>query len=167
MFKISDVVTYAASGVCRIAGETENKVKGEVRRYLVLNPVYDKGSTIYVPMANQELLGRIKHILSKDDIDSLILSMPDINTSWIENDAQRSEYFNKIVKSGNREELLKMVRMLYLHRKDQIEHGRKFHSSDERYLKEAEHVLFDEFAVVLGIKPEEVVDFITKRLENV
>ena len=105
--------------------------------------------------------------MSKDEIDALIKSMPDIDVKWIENDAQRSESFKKIIKSGDRKEIMKMVRILYLHRKDQLDHGRKFHAADERFLKEAEHVLFDEFAVVLGIAPEEVVDFISKKLDAV
>lgn len=165
MFIKGDVVTYAAAGVCKVAGTMENKVKGEMKKYIVLNPVYESNSTIYVPTDNEELMGRIKNIMSKDDIDSLIRSMPDIDTEWIENDAERSESFRRIIKSGDRKEIMRMVRILYLHRKDQLEHGRKFHSADEKFLKEAEHILFDEFAVVLGIDPEQVVDFISKKLE--
>ena len=167
MFSKGDVVTYAASGVCRIAGTMENKVKGEVKKYIILHPVHEINSTIYVPTDNEELMGRIKNIMTKDDIDELIRSMPNIDTEWIDNDLKRSESFREIIKSGDRKEIMRMVRILYVHRQDQLLHGRKFHTSDERFLKEAEHVLFDEFAVVLGIEPDEVVDFITKKLEAV
>ena len=166
MFEIGDLVTYAASGVCKISGTMENKVKGKKVKYLVLTPVYESSSKIYVPMDNEELLSRIGSIMSKEDIDSLIRSMPDIDAQWIGNDIERAQSFRSIIKSGDRKEIMKMVRMLYLHRKDQLEHGRKFHASDEHFLKEAEHILFDEFAVVLGIEPEQVVDHITKTLDS-
>lgn len=167
MYNIGDVVTYAASGVCRVSGYTENKVKGKIKKYVVLTPVYDTNSTIYVPQDNEVLMDRIKNVISKEDIDTLIRSMPDIDCTWIENDSQRAEYFKTTLKSGDREAIMRMVRILYVHRRSQIESGKKFHSSDERYLKEAEHILFDEFAVVLGIEPEQVVDFITERLEKI
>ena len=167
MYSIGDVVTYAASGVCRVSGYTENKVKGVVKKYVVLTPFYESNSTIYVPQDNEVLMGRIKNVLTKEEIDTLIRSMPDIDCSWIDNDLKRADYFRTTLKSGDREAIMRMVRVLYVHRKSQIESGKKFHSSDERYLKEAEHILFDEFAVVLGIEPDEVVDFITERLEKI
>ena len=47
MFEIGDLVTYAASGVCKISGTMENKVKGKKVNYLVLTPVYESSSKIY------------------------------------------------------------------------------------------------------------------------
>ena len=88
MFEIGDLVTYAASGVCKISGTMENKVKGKKVKYLVLTPVYESSSKIYVPMDNEELLSRIGSIMSKEDIDSLIRSMPDIDAQWIDNDIE-------------------------------------------------------------------------------
>ena len=69
MFNKGDVVTYAASGVCRVSGSIENKVKGVKKKYIVLHPVYEPNSTIYVPEENEELVGRIKNILSKIQLE--------------------------------------------------------------------------------------------------
>ena len=38
------------------------------------------------------------------------------------------------------------------------------HLTDEKYLKDAEKMLHDEFAVVLNISPDQVVPFIRKQL---
>lgn len=164
MFKQGDIVSYGTTGVCKIDGEMENKVKGEIKKYLVLKPVYQENSKVFVPMDNEELKDRMKPLLTAEEINELIENMQDDDTQWILNDNERAGIFKDAIKGGDREKLVKMVRVLYLHRKTQLEKGRKLHASDEHYLKDAEKLLFDEFALVLGIDPDEVVGFIDKKL---
>lgn len=166
MFAKGDVVSYGTTGVCRIDGECEQKVKGEMKKYLVLKPVYQDNSTVFVPVDNKVLMDRLKSLLTFEEVEQLIEGMPEDDTRWIENDTERTEKFRSILKGGDRSELVKMVRSLYLHRQSQFAKGRKLHAADEHFLKDAEKMLFDEFAVVLGIKPEEVVAFIDKKLGN-
>ena len=47
-----------------------------------------------------------------------------------------------------------------------MERGKKLHIADERMLREAEKMICDEFAYVLGISQEEVPAYITSGLEN-
>jgi CarD family transcriptional regulator len=164
MFSIGDVVSYGSAGVCRIDGECEQKVKGEKKKYLVLKPVHRTNSTVYVPMDNETLMGRLKSLLTFEEVEELIEAMPDENTAWISDDSERTEKFKEIIKGSDRLALVRMVRMLYLRRQEQTAKGRKLRSSDEYFLKDAESKLFDEFSVVLGIKPEDVVEFIGKKL---
>ena len=44
--------------------------------------------------------------------------------------------------------------------------GRKVHVCDERFLKEAEKILYDEFAHVLDIEPEQVLPYIFDQIES-
>lgn len=164
MFTKGDVVSYGTTGVCKIEGECENKVKGELKKYLVLKPVYQKNSTVYVPLDNEELTSRLKRLLTYDEINEIIEKMPSDDNDWILNDNERIEFFRETLKGGDREKLVRMVRMLYLHRNTQNEIGRKLHASDDHFLKDAEKLVFDEFALVLGIEPDEVVDFINKKI---
>ena len=89
MFKQGDVVSYGATGVCRISGECIQKVKGENRRYLTLKPVYSSNSTVYVPIGNEVLLGKVKNLMTDEDAKALIQELPLSETDWIENDAKR------------------------------------------------------------------------------
>lgn len=164
MFKIGDTVTYGTTGVCRIDSEIERTVKGEKKSYLVLKPVFQDNATVYVPVDNETLMSRIKRILTADEVDSLIVHIPEYNTKWIVSDSERTKKFREVMISGDREELTKMVRTLYLHRQKQYAKGRKLHASDEHFLRDAETLLFDEFALVLGIKPEEVAGYIDKKI---
>ena len=40
------------------------------------------------------------------------------------------------------------------------------HAADERIFREAEKLLCDEFAAVLGLRPSEVIGFIAGKLEG-
>ena len=162
MFKQGDVVSYGATGVCRISGECIQKVKGENRRYLTLKPVYSPNSTVYVPLDNEELLGKVNSLMTNEEAMELLEEFPVSETSWIDNDAKRGERFTQIIEGGDRNELAGMVRALYVHRKEQLAHGKRLHASDEVFFRNAEKKLFEELAAALGIEPDQVLEFIEK-----
>ena len=58
------------------------------------------------------------------------------------------------------------VRALYRHRREQEARGKRLYIADERFLKEAERLIEDEFAVSLEIEPKEVRPFIEHRLQT-
>lgn len=164
MFNIGDVVSYGSSGVCRITGDCEQKVKGEKKKYLILKPVYQNNSTVYLPLDNEMLVERMKRLLTADEIEDIIKEMPDSKSLWIENDNKRTEAYTEIMKNGDRGEILRMLRTLYKHRQKMFDKGRKLHASDDYIMKSAEELVFNEFALVLGIKPEEVLGFIEEKI---
>ena len=57
-------------------------------------------------------------------------------------------------------ELVRLVKTLHLHRLELQQCGRKFHLADERMLRDAERVLFEELAYALSIPPESVGDYL-------
>ena len=61
-------------------------------------------------------------------------------------------------------EQLRKVRQAAVAEQERQAQGKKMHVSDERFFKEAEKLLYDEFAMVLEIKPEEVLPFILEQL---
>lgn len=76
----------------------------------------------------------------------------------------RKEKYREILKNGDRQELIQLIRTLYLHQQELKKAGKKFHATDEKILNEAEKILHHEFAYVLDIKLEEVVPFISKEI---
>ena len=46
------------------------------------------------------------------------------------------------------------------------EAGKKLHTSDEQFFREAEKVIYDEFALVLNLRYDEVLPFIVKEISN-
>lgn len=162
MFDTGDTVLYSAKGICKITGISEQKFGGSKRKYYVLEPVYQKNSSVFIPADNEKLLSKMKPVLTKDEIDGIIHETVSCCPEWIENENERKLYFSGILAGGSRKELILLIKTIYEHRRELTEKGKKLHACDEVTFKEAEALLYDEFAYVLGIKPTEVVFYIMK-----
>ena len=166
MFNIGDTVIYATQGICKIEEKIQKELKGKMTEYFVLRPIYEKSSTIFLPLENATLMSRLRSILSKDEIINIIKTIPSKETIWIENENLRKTKYGEIIVRGEPTELIQLIKTLFLHEKKQKERGRKFHLTDEAFLKDAEKILYDEFAYVLNIKKDEVVPFISEQLKK-
>lgn len=164
-FGVGDTVLYGTQGVCRIERTEKQRVRGNDIEYYVLCPVYNENSTVFVPMQNDALVSKMRSILSAEDIYEMIRSMPEEDTIWIDDENQRKLSYQQLINEGDRKKLVQLIKTLYLHKLSQEKKGRKLHQSDETMLKQAEKLLYDEFALVLNIQPEEVLPFIMEQVE--
>ena len=165
MYSTGDTVVYGTQGVCRIEGTQTKRIRGEYVEYLVLRPVYDQNSTVFVPKKNEKLMTKMRDILSAEEIYNIIQELPEKDPIWIEDDNIRKSKYQEMIDEGNRRKIMLIIKTLYRHRIEQEEKGRRLHQADEFILKQAEKLLHDEFALVLEIKPEEVVPFIMKQID--
>ena len=166
MFSVGNIVLYGMQGICEISEITEKKFKSDVIKYYVLVPVFDKSSKIFVPTENKTLTAKMRRILSKQEILDIIEAMPEDEIIWISDDGERKEKYKEILSGGDRTKIIKLIKTLYLHQKHQKQIGKKLHISDERMLKEAEKLLYDEFAFVLDIDRDSVLPFILEKIES-
>jgi len=167
MFNVSDMVMYGARGVCEIIDIAKKDFnEGKERTYYILRPVYDTKATIFVPVSNETLTNKMRHVLSSDEIYDMIRTMPDEDTIWIENENLRKIKYKEILADGNREELVKLIKTLYFHEQNRIADGKKLSMSDERFMKAAESLLYDEFALVLDIERDEVLTLILEQIQE-
>lgn len=165
MYQVNDTVLYGTHGICRVSEITMKKLYQSNIQYYVLVPVYQDTTTLFVPVENQKLVSKMRRILSASEIHNIIRSMPEEGLIWIEDDAQRYEAYNKIVRSGDRTQLVQLIKTLYLHQQEKREQKKKLHTADEKFMKDAEHLLYEEFAYVLNIKREQVLPFITQQIQ--
>ena len=108
----------------------------------------------------------MKQVLSKEEIISVIRQIAVTNVKWIDDENARKEKCRETLASGDRFEMIKMIKALYLHGQSLIDNRKKPRITDERFLKEAERILYEEFAFVLDIAFDDVVGFITKECEK-
>ena len=165
-FKAGEYVTYKTQGICKISGVVKREICGKTEDYFELHPVYDESVNLFVPVENAKLTGRMQKLITREEIDGIICKMPEEEDIWIENETKRRETYRTILASGNRYDLVKLIRTLYKHKQSLEGTTRKLHVSDERFMKEAEKLLHEEFAFVLGIEPSQVVPYITKQIES-
>lgn len=166
MYSVGAVVIYKNEGVCRITDTVTKRFRDNNIEYYVLKPIHKENSEIFVPKNNSVLVEKMRRVLSKDEIMELIKEMPKESNIWIENSDERKESYKKILESGERTELVKLIKTLYTHKQKQKKSGKKLHIADEKILKDAERMLYDEFAYVLDIPHNEVVPFISGQLQQ-
>lgn len=167
MFQVNDVIIYGAQGVCKITGIEEKTISRKKKTYFVLKPVSDKGSTIFTPTDNALVLQKMRRLLTKDEIHKLIDSMLDENAMWVENENERKELYKNILTKGDHLELIKMIKAIYAHKKEREAEGKRLHMSDERFFKDAEQVLYNEFQYVLDMKSkDDLMCYIIDQLEK-
>lgn len=166
MYKINDIVLYGSNGVCTVVDIAEKNLMGTPKSYYFLRPFVNPMSLIYVPIDNSTLVAKMHSIITKQEICSLIEKAAQEEPQWIENESERKETFKNAISSGNSCEIFKMIRSLHMHEKQQKAKGKKLGTVDERFFKEGERLLNNEFAVALDIKPEEVHGFISQQMHK-
>lgn len=166
MYQVGSTVIYKNDGVCKITEIIVRTFREKEIEYYVLNPVHNHNAEILVPKNNSDLVGKMRKVLTKDEIIQIIEAMPNEEEIWISNETDRKEKYREILTSGDRSELVRLIKTLYIHKQNQKQCGRKLHLADEKNLRDAEKMLYDEFAYVLEIEPEDVLGYITAKLGN-
>ncbi len=159
---IGDVFIYGNHGICKVTGLQDMCMDEKISQYYVLKPVYHAAATVYISSISSRRKTEIRHILSADEIFSLLKKIPDKDHIWNNDNRKRKESYRQILADGNHSELVKMVKTLRWHKQEikNTNKNNKLQISDEDFLKDAEKALCEEFAYVLNIEREEVIPFI-------
>lgn len=166
VFNVNDTILYGTEGVCRVAGIVEKEIAGEKKEYYMLKPAEMPNSTIYVPLDSKKMIEKAHRILSKEEIYALIESMPGESIMSISEDTQRKVVYQDILNSGDRVQLIRLIRTLYVKAEEKKKDGKKVHVIDERCMKEAEKILYEEFAYVLDIELDQVLPLILEAMNG-
>lgn len=115
MLKKGDVISYGTTGVCKVEGECEQTVKGQKKRYIVLKPVHQINSTLYVPVDNDELKTKFKPLLTGDEIEEIIKEMPEESSLWKESSSERPIRDTSLEKTNKKFADLAGVKRIRIH----------------------------------------------------
>ena len=157
---------YGAQGICRIQQIEEKSIGASRRLYYVLKPVYHEDSTIFVPVDNPALTGKMHRLLRAQEVLELLSGLAGDDGLWVEDEAQRREAYEQILRSGDRVGMARLIRALSLQKVRLGAQHKKLHAAEEAILKEAERELNEEFAYVLGLSLEETPAFIRNLIET-
>ena len=165
-FEKGQHVIYGTNGLCTVEDiKKMSFIKGEkAKEYYILEPVKAKASTIFVPMDNEKLMSKMRGAMTKGQIDSLLLGMSDKELAWEDDRRVRAETFHDIIAKGVSEDLLLMIRCIYIKKRDLEERNKKLAMTDNKSLEFAEAMVEEEFSYVLDIKRSEVGAYIRKVL---
>lgn len=164
MFKIDDYVVYGGNGVCRVAdiGIPEISRFDCEKEYYTLEPVYENGK-IFAPVDNEKVV--MRKVITKEEADELIESIPSVEVNWIENMKDREHEFKDIIHNYDCSGFVKIIKTLVERKKYCTSAGKKLSASDANYLKRAKEYLCSEFAIALEIPKDNVDSYIENRLK--
>jgi len=163
MFRVDDYVVYGSTGVCQIKEIKKDEISNDETEYYILRPVYnDKNMIIKIPVNNPHVAMRA--ILTKDEALSLITTMPEMETIWIDDNRERSKYFNAILRTRKSEEWAKILKTLYLEKDARSVMGKTLTKSDEDIMNIAEKHLNEVCARALNISPDKVTAYILEHI---
>ena len=164
MFSVHDKVFYSSTGVCQIIDIRHEKLGGELQHCYVLKPCFDTRSVVYVPTDQEGLASNMRKTLTRQEIQDLVQAMPQEEGLWISDERERSRILHAKARSCDSHELMCLLRTLYLEKQRRSGSGKGMGALDARLMSAAEKLLHEEFAVVLGIAPQEVLPYILTQL---
>ncbi len=168
MHSLGEIVVYGSGGVMTVVDIRRESVLGEAKEYYVLRAIgAGETSLTFVPCDNEKLVGDMQPLVTKEEIDEIILSIKGEELGeWVDDSRVRGNLFKKILENGDRRELLRMIISIRDYMERRAEEGKRGYITDENFLRRAEHRLYSEFSVVLGIDQDEVWDHIKEKISK-
>ncbi len=167
MFEKGAMLVHPTYGVCEVVhvGKIDMKHVKDDRLYYTLIPLYDGKSKLFIP-TDSDGVG-LRPVLTKEKAQKLVESLHQIEPVTVQNEKEREKIFKEMIRTGNTEDISRMIKTLYLRRQARLTAGKKAVSLDEKYLFLAREQLYGELAVSLGIEKNGVEEYIEKTLNRV
>ena len=129
--------------------------------YYRLVPVNDTSIKYKVPVDSNFL----KKVITKEEIDRLLLEIPEINTIDL-GEKQIEQEYKELMKSGTHEDLVKIIKTSYLRNQIRILNNKRLSEIDDEYFRRAEKYLYEEIGIVLNLSFENTKEYIINKLKK-
>ena len=159
MYGKGDYISYSGHGVCRIADTRSMDFGSGKQEYLVIEPISSGSATIYLPSGNPKIQSRMRPVLTREEIDTIISSVKNDRIPWIPDRKQRMLQFQQILSRRDTRELLLLASCLH---KQKTEKG--LPTSELEMLHRVESMIEQEFSFALNISRAEIGQYIRDRL---
>ncbi len=158
MYQKGDYVVYGTKGVCIVEDVMAidwgmDCISAEKLCYK-LTPRFVKGSTIYAPVENEKTV--IRPVMSGEEAKAVLERAGQLETLWVKDEKEREKSYRDALLSGSSTEWSRIVKTLYLRKRERQKSGKRMTCIDERYLHIAESILFGEMSLPLHLTVKEV-----------
>ena len=165
-FAVNDYVVYGKSGLCFVKEIKKMRMaNGPLSEYYVLNSVAGNAVTIYVPCDKDALVSKMRHPVTKEEIDSILGETKGQHIEWIDNNNERAEYFKKIVDGDSYRDWLLLASCIHMKKAEKLANGKHLSGKDESTLKLLEKLIEEEFCYSLNLNSSEMSEYIKAKLE--
>ncbi|MBP3508876.1 CarD family transcriptional regulator [Oscillibacter sp.] len=167
MFQPGELLVYGTTGVCRVEEITTPDITraDRGRRYYLLKPLYQDG-VIYAPVDSDKV--PIRPVISREEAEALIDLIPSIRAEACRAPTLQvlAQHYQSAVRSHDCKELLELMMSIYAKQRQAEAQKRRLGMVDERYMKQAERLLYGELSTALNIPYEDVQPYIARRVEE-
>ena len=165
MYQPGELVVYGATGVCRVEELTHLPGGDRKKQYYLLKPLWQDG-VIYAPVDSEKV--PIRPVISREEAEALVDQMPGIQAAVCRGATVQAlaQQYQSAVRDGGHQALIEMMKAIYLKRGQAEAKNRRLGMVDERYMKQAERLLYGELATALEMPFDEVADYIAARLDE-
>lgn len=165
MYEKGDLIIYGNQSVCRVEniGVISIGSQPNERVYYTLNPIFIDGMT-YAPVDTPVYM---RPLISLDEVNQLLETLCDVEADRIDgqNLKQLTEYYKDTINEYTCGDLIQLICNIKAKKESLAKQNKKLGQTDERYRKEAEDLLHQEFAAVLNISKEAVIEFIQGKVK--
>ncbi len=166
MFEKGELIICGGHGVCRVIDITDNPIDrmDKKRKYYLLEPVFEKASTIYTPVDNEKII--MRRIMNREEAQKLIEHIKEIDVVWVQEEKRREQTYKDAIRTYDSRSLVQIIKTLYQRKRVRINEGKKVLSSDEQYLRKAEELLYSEMSLALSIPKDQVEAYIKEAVKK-
>lgn len=158
MYETGDLVIYGNQSVCRIVnvGVIEMGKSISEKEYYTLVPIFVDGRT-YAPVDTKM---NMRPLITIEEVNRLMNTISSIQAMNLGDLTKRetTDYYRNVVKDYSCDELIQFICNMDAKEETRELTGKKLDQTDERYKREAKDLLYQEFAVVLGVTKDDVIE---------
>lgn len=160
MYKIGTLVLYDKQGVYRIEGVGAPPIRGTTDDYYKLCPVFSNGTGIVYTPVNTVL--SMRPLISSGEAIHYLELFAQLEPHIIRSSktTDLAVHYRDLLSSHKIEDCLLLLKEIYVRQRQMAQLRKPLGQVDARYLKLAEKLICEEFAVVLNTTP----DLIRERL---
>lgn len=164
--KKGQYVVYGTNGVCHVDDVCEMAFPAgqEKKPYLLLRPLSDSASVIYLPSENQALIEKLRPTLTRRESEVLLASASERQMEWIEDRKLRTFTFRNMIQQSHPDLLLSLIRCVCVHRDELAAQNKKLASADREAMEAAFKAICEELVFSLERPREEIIEQIEKAL---
>jgi CarD family transcriptional regulator len=165
MFSLNDNVMDKNGKIFSIIAVEQKDFGTGNMDYFVMKPLFrydfNPGYLAYIPVERSESL--LRSIITKDEALELIDSISDLDPFPEIAPRERRNFFAKAIASGDRKEVLRVIKSLVQYRETRNKANKPFSDYDRRLLDSLKVMFDNEISLALGITPEMVASFVQNR----
>lgn len=162
MFQLNDKVLDKNGHIFEIVSVEKQNIMNQTAEYFILQPSFpydfNKGYIKKIPVDKADEL--LRYVMNKEEAVQLIESFKGLESFPDINPRERRNFFLKVVSSGDRVEICRVVKTLIEYREERLKQNKPFSDFDRRLLNNLLSLIYHELSISIGIDVNDVQQYI-------